>query len=155
MTGNFFGIVILICGAIILINYICNPQETKKNYSTFWFILKSLWEKRKTSPTYKKVTLGWFFYIILSLSMRYTVLTATREHNSALTLIASILLVALLIFSFTLTIYSSYEVYHAAKEILSNKDKALRPTQTPAIIYWYDSVYVLLMLFPYCARLLK
>ncbi|MBR4355711.1 MAG: hypothetical protein IKP96_03995 [Elusimicrobiaceae bacterium] len=152
--GIFWGI-ILVCWVFIFINYIRKPQETKNNYSNFWFVLKSLWEKRKTSQTYKRVSRGWFIFIILSLFTRWAMIMATTQHNSALALISLILITTLPILALVLVIYSTYKIYQAGKESLVDKNKTLNQTKTPFAVYLYDFVYILLLLFPHYIRLVK
>ena len=155
MNKIFFWGIILVCWIFIFINYIRKPQETKNNYSNFGFVLKSLWEKRKTSGTYRKISLGCFVWILLCLFMRYAIITVHSQHNSGLAVVALILLVTLPLLALILIIYGSYKTYRASKEALANKKNILTQTKTPFIVYLCDLVYVLLFLFPHYARLIK
>ena len=156
MTANTFTWqVLFVCAIIVLVNFVRKPQETKERFSTLGFILKSSWEKRKTSSTYKKVSLGWFVLIFLCLLMRYLMITATSQHNLGLAVIILILLVALPLLALILIIYSSYKMYHASKEALANRKDVLTQTKTPFVVYLCDFVYVLAFLLPYCIRFIK
>lgn len=155
MNKIFFWGIILVCWIFIFINYIRKPQETKNNYSSFWFVLKSLWEKRKTSGTYRKFSLGCFVWIFLCLFMRYAMITAHSQHNSGFVVVSLILLVTLPLLALILIIYGSYKIYRASKEALANKKNTLTQTKTPFVVYLCDLVYVLVFLSPYYARLIK
>lgn len=147
--------VTLFCLVFIFINYVRSPQETKNNYANFWFVLKSLWEKRRTSGTYKKISLGWFVFILLSLLMCYAIIAAQAQHNTGLAVVALILLVALPLLALVLIIYGSYKIYRVSKEVLANKQNVLTQTKTPFVVYLCDLVYVFLFFFPYYIRLIK
>ena len=151
--GIFWGI-ILVCWIFIFINFIRKPQETKNNYSDFWFVLKSLWEKRKTSKAYKRVSLGWFIFIILSLFTCWAMMTATPQHNPALALVPLILII-MPILAIVLVIYGTYKLYRAGNELLADKNKTLSQTKTPFVVYLCDFVYILLLLFSHYIRLVK
>ena len=141
----FSLVIVLVCLGFIFINYVHNPQKTKKNYSNVWFIQHALWEKRKTSTTYRWLACCWLLWLGFCIAEPSIVRVAKSLNLPTMGLI-SILLILFL--PFVLFIYSSYKYYRAGEKSLADKKGTLTPTKTPFIVYLCDLIYLLVVISP-------